>query len=78
MYIMQVILSNGEEILEGIIGGIVLCFIEYILADGNMSLKRARNIGLAFTGAWICRKFAGHIYTTIMRPRGLVIPTIYV
>ena len=78
MYIMKVILSNGEEILEGIIGGIVLCFFEYILAGGDMSLRRARNMGLAFTGAWICRKFAGHIYTTIMRPRGIIIPTIYV
>ena len=75
---MKVILSNGGEIFEGIIGGIVLCFFEYILAGGNMSLRRARNMGIAFMGAWICRKFAGHIYATIMQPRGMVIPTIYV
>jgi len=69
---------KGVEILEGIIGGIMVFFLEYVIRGKKMVFRDAMMAGLVFLGTWICRKIAVHIYNTIMIPRGIKIRSITV
>ena len=61
---MQITILSGTEILEGIVGAIMLCLLEYTLHKGRMKWADAKAAGLAFLGTWLCRKLAVHIYNS--------------
>ena len=75
---MKVTILKGDEILEGIIGGVMVFFLEYVMRGKKMVLRDAMMAGFIFLGAWVCRKIAVHIYNTIMIPRGIKIRSITV
>jgi len=62
---MQITILSGTEILEGIVGAIMLCFLEATLHKGKMKWENAKAAALAFLGTWCCRKLAVHIYKSM-------------
>jgi len=62
---MKITILSGTEIVEGIVGAIMLCFLEYVMHKGRMSWADARAAAFAFLATWCCRKFAVHIYNTM-------------
>jgi len=66
---MKLTILSETEIIEGIVGAIMLCFFEYVM---HMSWADAKATALAFLGAWCCRKFAVHIYNTMKKRVGIL------
>ena len=62
---MNITILSGAQIVEGIVGAIMLCFLEYVLHKGRMTWRDAKVAGLIFLGTWCCRKFAVHIYNSL-------------
>ena len=62
---MNITILSGEQIVEGIVGAIMLCFLEYVLHKGKLKWANAKAAALAFLGTWCCRKFAVHIYNSM-------------
>ena len=59
---MGLIILNVLEVIEGLVGSIILGFLEYKLHKGRRKWFNAKAAAIAFFGAWCARKFVVHIY----------------
>ena len=76
---MKLTIINDTDIVEGIIGAIGTAIFYVIFTQMYPNRKHMwRRLGLAFACTWIVRKFAVNIYTQIMKPDGISIPSLVI
>ena len=63
---MKFTILSGTEIIECSVGAIMLCVLEATLHKGKLKWANAKAAALAFLGTWCCRKFAVHIYNSMV------------
>jgi len=63
--------------MEGIIGGVATLVFYYILSREKVMIKsHAVRLGIAFMLTWIVRKIGVNIYTSVLVPKGMKLPTL--
>jgi uncharacterized membrane protein len=74
---MPIPLINDVHLIEGIIGGVATLVFYYILSREKIMIKsHAVRLGIAFILTWIVRKIGVNIYTSVLVPKGMKLPTI--
>ena len=74
---MTIPLINGVQLMEGIIGGVATLVFYYILSREKIMIKsHAVRLGIAFMLTWIVRKIGVNIYTSVLVPKGMKLPTL--
>jgi len=62
---MVITILNGGEIVEGIVGAFILCFLEYKFRKGRKKWSDIRMAALIWCCCFYGRKFAAHIYNSM-------------
>ena len=74
---MPIPLINDVHLIEGIVGGMATLIFYYILSRERIRMKsHAVRLGIAFFLTWIVRKIGVNIYTSILVPKGVKLPTL--
>lgn len=62
---MGLIILNGIEVIEGIVGAIILVFLEYKFRKGRKKWSDIRAGALIWCCSFYGRKFVAHIYNSM-------------
>ena len=73
---MTLTIITGKNILEGSIAVISLWFFHSLITKYCRKCSLGARLGISFGLTWIMRKFFINIYTEILKPRHIIIPTI--
>ena len=73
---MKLTIIDGKNIMEGFTAVIFLWTFTKLLDYYCIECSRAFEFSLVFGLTWIMRKLSVNIYTEILLPRGIKIPTL--